>query len=91
MSPVDLIGYSAVATNVLGNYMLARKHLHGWSVRILSITLWGIYAVGAASWPQLVNSVTFFFINLYGLSYWMRSRGHSDGCKLKPCNCGRLA
>ena len=91
MTPNDFFGYFAVATNVLGNFLLARKSIHGWIIRIVSILLWGVYAVGAASGPQLVNSILFFFINLYGLYFWKKKAGHADSCRLKPCNCGRLA
>lgn len=89
---IDVVGYFAVATNVFANYLLARKHLAAWWWRIGSILLWGIYAVGAASWPQLANSIAFLGINLYGLWFWQRARGHDEHCRgRRPCSCGKFA
>lgn len=72
MSPalVNIFGFAAFVTNVWGNLLLARKSTRGWHLRIVSIVLWGVYGVAAASWPNIVNAATFFLINLYGLWKW---------------------
>lgn len=67
---IDLIGYVAFLTNVLGNLLLTRKNIAGWPVRIVSIVCWAVYGVSAESGPILVNAVTFLRINLYGWWNW---------------------
>lgn len=74
VSAVDIAGFAAFALNVWGNVLLARKSQRGWWIRIASIILWGVYGIGAASWPNVVNAVTFFGINVYGLRQWRRTR-----------------
>lgn len=70
---VTIVGFAAFATNVLGNVLLARKHISGWLVRLVSIVLWGIYGSKITSWPMVANAVTFFCINLYGFWNWRRA------------------
>lgn len=71
---VNLAGFAAFVLNVWGNLLLARKSERGWWVRIASIILWGAYGIGAASWPNILNAVTFFGINCYGLWKWRTER-----------------
>lgn len=67
---VDVLGFGAFVLNVWGNWLLTRKSSNGWVVRIVAIVLWGAYGVGAASWPNIVNAITFFGINCVGWWKW---------------------
>lgn len=71
---VNVLGFVAFALNVWGNWLLTRKSESGWTVRIVSILCWGAYGIGAASWPNVVNAVTFLGINIYGLRRWRNER-----------------
>jgi len=66
-------GIAAFLSNVVGNVLLTRKVWHGWWVRILSITLWFVYAQQVSSLAMTLNAVTFFGINCYGLWAWRRA------------------
>ena len=70
MTIVDAMGFAAFLTNVGGNLLLARRRREGWAVRILSILLWGGYALNIASVPLIANAATFLAINCYGLWKW---------------------
>jgi nicotinamide riboside transporter PnuC len=70
---VEVVGFAAFLTNVVGNLLLTRKHIAGWAVRLVSITLWGIYAWDTASPSLLANACTFFLINCYGWHHWRHS------------------
>lgn len=74
MTLVEVVGFAGFVLNVWGNLLLARKSRNGWYIRIVSIVLWGIYGVGAASWPNVANAVTFFGINVYGLWKWKQEK-----------------
>lgn len=91
MNTIEIVGFLAFVLNVVGNLLLARKSIHGWVVRLASIILWGIYALEITSLAMIANSITFFGINVYGWWNWSRRIGHSDHCRIKPCNCGRFA
>ena len=73
-SPIEIVGGLAFITNVLGNFLLARKRIEAWPVRLVSIVLWGIYAWDIASLSLFANAITFFGINCYGLHYWWKHR-----------------
>lgn len=79
MPLIDLMGFAAFLTNVLGNFLLARKDRRGWPVRIVSILLWGTYAWNITSWPMVANAVTFLFINAYGWHHWGKEQRRSNG------------
>jgi nicotinamide riboside transporter PnuC len=88
---IELVGFAAFALNVLGNFLLTRKRIRGWLVRLASIVLWGIYAHQVWSLAMMANSMTFFVLNCYGYWNWKRRIGHDDRCNIQPCNCGRSA
>lgn len=72
---VEVVGFLAFSTNVAGNLMLAWQTIWGWIVRLVSISLWFVYAVygdDGIDLPLTVNAVTFFCINLFGLWKWRR-------------------
>lgn len=70
----ELVGIAAFLLNVAGNLLLAWKSVWGWAVRVVSIVLWGIYAYDTASLAMMLNSITFFFINIVGFWKWRRER-----------------
>lgn len=92
VTAADGFGLAAFLLNVWGNLLLTSKSATGWYVRIIAIICWGAYGLAAASWPNLVNAVTFFCINCYGLWKWKRAkptdverlksalRWYADGC-----------
>jgi hypothetical protein len=69
---VDLACYVAIGLNVWGNFALARKAAYGWWVRIACNLIWGVYGVALVSWPNIINSIIFFGINVYGIIVWRR-------------------
>ncbi len=71
---IEIVGFLAFLTNVVGNFMLARKIIWAWPVRLVSITLWGFYAVDLDSPSLLANALTFFAINCYGWHHWRKTR-----------------
>lgn len=75
---IECVGIFAFITNVIGNLMLTRKNEHGYSIRIVSIVLWFIYAYNTASLAMTLNSITFFGINVYGLRRWRRERFEAE-------------
>lgn len=71
---IEAIGFLAFFTNVIGNFLLARKNIWGWIVRLVSIVLWGVYAWNTLSVSLFANAVTFFGINCYGFYHWHRHK-----------------
>ena len=73
---VEVVGFAAFLTNVAGNLLLTRLSIWGWPVRIVSIVLWGTYAVNleSPSLPLFANACTFFAINCYGWRNWYTKR-----------------
>jgi hypothetical protein len=69
----ELVGAAAFLTNVCGNLLLAWKSRYGWLVRLVSIVLWGIYAVDLSSPSLLANAITFFGINCVGWWKWRKA------------------
>lgn len=69
-----MVGFAAFLSNVGGNLLLARLSIWGWPVRIVSIVMWGVYAVDLESPALLANACTFFGINCYGWRNWYRKR-----------------
>jgi hypothetical protein len=76
---IEVMGFAAFLSNVVGNILLARLNIWGWPVRIFSIVLWGFYAVNLESPSLLANACTFFCINCYGWGNWYRKRTVKEG------------
>ena len=67
---IEAVGYAAYGLNVMGTCLLAYKSIWGWVFRVVSISLWGIYASEIESGPMITNAITFFAINCFGLWKW---------------------
>lgn len=79
----EIVGFLAFITNVAGNLMLAWQTVWGWVVRLVSISLWFVYAYSESSPSLIANAITFFGINLFGLWKWTREQ------KKRKCDiCG---
>lgn len=76
---IEIVGFLAFATNVAGNLMLAWQTIWGWVVRLVSISLWFVYAYNESSPSLIANAVTFFCINIFGLWKWRRDRERERG------------
>lgn len=71
---IEVVGFLAFITNVVGNLLLARKIIWAWPIRLVSIVLWGIYAWNTASPSLFANACTFFAINCYGWHHWHKHK-----------------
>jgi hypothetical protein len=69
---VETVGFIAFTMNVIGNLMLTKKIIHGWTVCMVSIGLWGMYSLGISSMPMILNSAVFMGINYHGLRSWRK-------------------
>ena len=59
------------------NALLVWKSVWGWVVRLVSITLWGVYAFDVDSPSMLANAGTFFCLNCVGWWKWRRDKEKS--------------
>ncbi len=68
---VEWVGFAATATNLWGNWMLARLQKGGWWLRLLTNAIWIVYAFYAEQGlPVMVNHVLFLGINVSGWMKW---------------------
>lgn len=97
---VEFIGILAFIANVWANLLIAHKHESGWTVRLVSNALWLAFGIGAMSLANILNSVTFAGINVYGLLHWRKERMQPKTCNdhylqlcaycmqiVRQCNC----
>ena len=80
MEVIEIVGFLAFLTNVAGNLMLAWQTIWGWVVRLVSISLWFVYAYSESSPSLIANAVTFFCINIFGLWKWKRAKKRCTVC-----------
>lgn len=71
---VEVIGVLGFATNVWANILLARKAETGWAVRLGANVLWLWFGIAALSFANILSSVVFAGINVYGWCRWRRER-----------------
>ena len=71
---IEAVGIVAFLTNVWANILIARKSEAGWIVRLVSNAFWLAFGIAALSLANILNSVTFAAINVYGLRRWRRER-----------------
>lgn len=83
---VEAVGIVAFVTNVWANLLIARKSEAGWIVRLVSNAFWLAFGIAALSLANILNSVTFAAINVYGLRRWRRER--LEGHMRMQSNCG---
>lgn len=85
--PWELVGFVGFVTNVLGNLLLAWKYKSGWGIRLVPNVCWAAYSIHFTNVALLLNSVTFFIINVIGWWKWSRSARACRGCgSPKPGN-----
>ena len=82
---VEAVGIVAFVTNVWANLLIARKSEAGWIVRLVSNAFWLAFGIAALSLANILNSVTFAAINVYGLRRWRRER--LEGRMRMQSNC----
>lgn len=66
-----ILGFVA---NVWANLLIAQKSETGWIVRLVANVLWLAYGIVVVSLANILSSVTFAAINVYGLRRWKRER-----------------
>lgn len=71
---IEIIGVIAFLTNVWANILIARKSETGWVIRLVSNVFWLAFGIFAFSIANILNSITFMVINIYGLMRWRRER-----------------
>lgn len=77
---VEVVGILGFATNVWANLLLARLNETGWAVRLIANVLWLAYGLAIFSLANILSSIVFAGINVYGWRNWRRKRGET----LKP-------
>lgn len=70
----ELVGLIGFAVNVWSNVLIARKTEAGWIWRLAANVLWLAYGIATLSVANIVSSITFAGINIYGLRRWRRER-----------------
>lgn len=82
---IELVGVLGFVTNVWANILLARKSETGWAIRLIANVLWLAFGIAAFSFANILSSVVFAGINVYGWRRWRRERLSSIACEA----CGR--
>lgn len=76
----EAIGILGFAANVWANLLIAQKSETGWIVRLVANVLWLAYGIVVFSVANIVSSITFAAINVYGLRRWQRDRLSASTC-----------
>lgn len=71
---IECLGLLGFATNVWANLLIARKSETGWIVRLFANVLWLVYGLWIFSVANILSSIVFGGINIYGLRRWRRER-----------------
>lgn len=77
---VEAVGVVGFLTNVWANLLLARKTEAGWVVRLFANGLWLVYGIAIVSIANILSSVVFAGINIYGWNRWHRERLQPRAC-----------
>jgi hypothetical protein len=79
---VETIGILGFLANVWANILIARLHESGWFVRLAANGLWLAYGIAILSIANILSSIVFAGINLYGLRHWRRVRAKPLVCSI---------
>lgn len=78
---VETVGVLGFITNVWANLLLARKSETGWAIRLGANVLWLVYGLAILSLANILSSVVFAGINVYGWRRWRKERLMPKTCE----------
>lgn len=71
---IETVGILGFVANVWANILIARKSETGWIVRLFANVLWLAFGIAAFSIANILSSIVFAGINVYGLRRWKHER-----------------
>jgi nicotinamide mononucleotide transporter len=71
---MDLLGWAATATSIIGIGLNARKNIYCWPVWLLSNVLWISHAIILKDAPSIFLWAVFGISNIYGWFQWKKDK-----------------